>query len=474
MTDTRVLYEEALTHHRAGRSDVAESLYRALLALDEGHAGAHHGLGSIEVASDRGDSGLMHLRRAAELSPSVEVHWVLLVQTLLATGRATEAHAVLERGRSLGADSPTISALRDRVAQALSLTPKQSVQQALHEQAKNGQAFQHSSEMRRLKQTLPQQEYAALVRSILDVNPLQKLELDEFRRVFDLTDVALSPDQITQQLSRAKQFSKYMPGRRILVAAAPKSASSYLANQLSIGLSLPFSHLTTSASFPSQLGANGREQELCEYALCRRSLEGTGFVAQHHMKGTPYLVNLLNQYGVKVIITIRNIFDAMVSADDMLRGDGGGWIHPFSQGALKVPRHYPRLPREDRLQILGNTLGVWYIDFYLSWLRLANAGSRHLLVSYERHLSRDGGDKRRLAEALEAHLELAPGEGAALRKTLLSEGFSRSEARFNQGLSGRGREVPERVRDHLIGHARFFEDELQQAQWCELFGESVQ
>lgn len=96
--------------------------------------------------------------------------------------------------------------------------------------------------------------------------------------------------------------------------------------------------------------------------------------------------------------------------------------------------------------------------------------SDHLLLSYGEHLSKNTGDKRRLYEVLRDHLQLDASESERLQAALLSEHFSHEQARFNQGIAGRGREVPETVRQHLIEHARFFEDELTAPHRRLLFG----
>jgi hypothetical protein len=350
-------------------------------------------------------------------------------------------------------------------------TIPKSKEQVFYERIKSMLPIMQDIDMQRLRKELPQDEYASFIKSILDFNPMQKIHLNDFREIFkvDTTDVNLN--QLQDQLNTIRQFSKYIPGRRILIAAFPKSGSSYLSNQLSEGLNLPFIHLTTSALFPSQLAANGREQEICEFALCRRALDGVGFVAQHHMKGTPYLLNLLSQYEIKIILTIRNIFDALISMDDMLVKEP--WQQVFRQGPHKIPLNYSKMEKDKRLALLANTAGIWYLDFYLSWLRLQQAGSNHLIISYENHLSKNTGDKELLFDELATYLNLNTSESRNLRKQLLSENFSRENARFNKGVTGRGRELPASIKEHIINHAMFFEAELTKSHLQALFGTDI-
>lgn len=341
--------------------------------------------------------------------------------------------------------------------------------QVFRERIQSMSPISQDIDVQKLRQELSKDEYMALIKSILDFNTTQKISLDEFREIFNFDTTNVNLNQLQDQLNTIRQISKYIPNRRILIAAFPKSASSYLSTQLSLGLNLPFRHLTTSSAYMSQLALNGREQELCELALCRRALDDVGFVAQHHMKATPYLLSILNQYQVKVILTIRNIFDALISFDDMMMK--GGWQQPFMQGASKIPLNYSEMKKDKRLILLANSTGIWYLDFYLSWLRLQQAGSNHLIISYEKHISKNTGDKELLFNDLVKYLNLNPSESTGLRKKLLSDKFSIEKSRFNKGVAGRGHELPSAAKEHLINHAMFFETELTKPHLQILFGE---
>ncbi|AFL72918.1 tetratricopeptide repeat protein [Thiocystis violascens] len=115
MTNTADLCNLALSHYRAGRLDVAESLYRAILALDESHAEAHHNLGIIDLQRDRLEPGLTHLRRALALAPEIGGYWLSLAEGLLMAQQPEEARSVIERARAIGLDTPDARALRQRL-----------------------------------------------------------------------------------------------------------------------------------------------------------------------------------------------------------------------------------------------------------------------------------------------------------------------------------------------------------------------
>ena len=52
------LLAEAMTHHAAGRLDLAEVFYRARLETNANHPEANHGLGALEIERGRIEAGL--------------------------------------------------------------------------------------------------------------------------------------------------------------------------------------------------------------------------------------------------------------------------------------------------------------------------------------------------------------------------------------------------------------------------------
>jgi protein O-GlcNAc transferase len=115
MNSIETLHKEALSHHRSGRLDVAESLYRALLALDADHADAHHNLGILEFQSQRIESGLTHLRRAVGLAPTLGGYWISLAESLLTAELFNEADLILKRINHLGLNTPEVRLLQKRM-----------------------------------------------------------------------------------------------------------------------------------------------------------------------------------------------------------------------------------------------------------------------------------------------------------------------------------------------------------------------
>jgi hypothetical protein len=273
-------------------------------------------------------------------------------------------------------------------------------------------------------------------------------------------NLAVGPNQLAELTMRAKLTAHHAPQLNVLLACAPKSASTFIAGALQTALGLPSAALfanTPRIRAVSMMGGNLMEQEPEELALIRNGLNGQGYVAQHHARATPYLSLLIRTYNVRPIVTHRNLFDTFVSLDDMIMGyrsdkdsDSGFY---FSDG---LPAHYGRLDREDRLTILVQRNTAWFIQFYVSWKKCERANLvKPLWVSYEHDFL---ADKPGLALRVIDHLGLAP--DAAERLVAAFEDKSDGAAkRLNKGVAGRGRDMPASVRAIIEKTASYYRDE---------------
>jgi Tfp pilus assembly protein PilF len=74
MSDTRVSTTQTLTqaveHHKNGRLEEAERLYKAILQTDPRHPDANHNLGVLAVSVGKPETGLAYLKTAVEANPS--------------------------------------------------------------------------------------------------------------------------------------------------------------------------------------------------------------------------------------------------------------------------------------------------------------------------------------------------------------------------------------------------------------------
>lgn len=299
--------------------------------------------------------------------------------------------------------------------------------------------------------------YYAHLKNLLNVNPNLVLSEDDFR--------AMRSQQGLEDLLLLKQQVIAMPGRRVAVFCMPKSGSSFTQSAIQAAIKLPFQVLTTHGSHYSQQGMNGREQELCELSVMAAILRTQGnFIAQHHTKCTPYLCAQLRTYNLKPIVTVRNVFDAIVSFDDMMCE----WRHQGTwqgDGSHTLPVTYPSMPTEKRLGLLAANFGVWLVNFYVTWRRCERAGMvQPLWISYERDLL----DKEVFKDKVASYLVLTDTERNILATYVDKPDAGR--ARLNKGIAGRGAAVPTEIRVTLMAYAENFRDELDEMDWKQLFG----
>jgi len=199
----------------------------------------------------------------------------------------------------------------------------------------------------------------------------ESISLDKFELVNKTKDKL--DDNINLSLLRIK--AKKNLSKKIIVFCQPKSGSTFLTNLIAKSMNLDTQNLNTFAYSPTNFGINGRNQELCEFALIKSILNTNkkgGFVAQHHTKANMFLINQINYFKLKPIILTRNVFDSLVSLDDFIisghrHANENKYPNFFTNGDEIVPKNYMEFDFEERLDFLTKFYGTWYVQFYLSW-----------------------------------------------------------------------------------------------------------
>jgi hypothetical protein len=273
-------------------------------------------------------------------------------------------------------------------------------------------------------------------------------------------DLKIDTGQFSIFAMRAKMTVRRANQPNLMVACAPKSASTFIHAALVRALNLPNACLFTAAydwTSAALLGANLREQEPDELSLIRNGLNGRGYVAQHHSRCSPYLARLLDFYHVRPIVTHRNIADTVVSMDDMLmdwrsRPQSSQYGY-FSDG---MPANFEHLDREDRLMILAQRWTAWLVQFYLTWRKCEAGGTiKPLWISYEKDFL---GDKTLLAERLADFIGRDIADAGRIAAALEDKSDGKVK-RLNKGVAGRGRDLPEKVRAEIVSIASYCRDE---------------
>ena len=98
----------AVQHHRAGRLDTAEELYRSALRLDPGHVLATHHLGIVAFQTGRLEDAARLFRRTISLKPDYPEAYRNLGALLRAQGRGGEAIIYYEQAALLNPRDPDL------------------------------------------------------------------------------------------------------------------------------------------------------------------------------------------------------------------------------------------------------------------------------------------------------------------------------------------------------------------------------
>lgn len=115
--------EEAAAHHRAGRLNDAEALYRAILQAQPAHPDANHNLGVVEMQRQNFAAALPWLKAALAANPGYGQYWLTYIEALLLAGDVLAAGQVLAEGRPRGLQGAEVDALAARIEAGANALP---------------------------------------------------------------------------------------------------------------------------------------------------------------------------------------------------------------------------------------------------------------------------------------------------------------------------------------------------------------
>jgi hypothetical protein len=257
-----------------------------------------------------------------------------------------------------------------------------------------------------------------------------------------------------KSIAMARMVAVNTRSTRVLVAAAPKTGSTFISGALERAYNLARVSLTllSARSYGHyQFGGGLRDHDVDEMALITTAYAQNGYVAHHHMIGSPYLGKQCQLYGITPIVTRRNLFDTFVSFDDhIMKLRGTGVDIPYLH--FGFPEAWYDMDFEDRMDFLLDGQLPWYTRYYASWqLTQQERYVEPLWIDYEKDIL---GPKEALAEKLVARLGTDSATIPALTGELGKAGMG--DDKFNKGVAGRGVKISGRNRQKIEDYVHRF------------------
>ena len=224
-------------------------------------------------------------------------------------------------------------------------------------------------------------------------------------------------------------------GRHLFIACVPKSASTFLKNLLV--------NVTGYRDLFTVYAAGQSEHEI--YMPTLREFAHLNTVTQQHCRASDANVHLMQAFGIRPVVLVRNIFDSVMSLLDF-----------YNKGAFQTSyfrADWPALDEDTKIQLLIENVIPWYFQFVASW-DLAEKQQRlevHWL-SYEDLVA----DKpASVLKVLKFYGLGASRKGVAQRIAEIES--EERKIRFNKGVTGRGRSgLSDRQKEQISRVTRYY------------------
>jgi predicted Zn-dependent protease len=102
---------QAISHHQAGRIEIAEDLYRTILEVQPQHPQANYQLGLLAVQVNQAENGLPHFAAALQAQPEQVRYWLTYIDALIQADEIEIARQFLVLGRQHGLQGDAVEVL---------------------------------------------------------------------------------------------------------------------------------------------------------------------------------------------------------------------------------------------------------------------------------------------------------------------------------------------------------------------------
>ena len=263
--------------------------------------------------------------------------------------------------------------------------------------------------------------------------------------------IAVSPSpayyvDLTNALAFARKRARvqdYLPdtlpsdlGHHVFVACAPKSGSTFLKKLLI--------ETTDFRDVFSVYAALQNEQDLDLPQLAHVARKDT--VTQQHCRASEANIHLMQAFGIRPLVLVRDIFDTVMSLRDFY--DGG-----FAYSTFFERDRYVALGDRQRLDLLIDFVVPWYFQFVASWQRAERDQRLEVMWLDYREVVGETEDTLRRVLAFYG----LPIAEERVRQAIDTRHHDKRGNRFNRGIAGRGlSELDSAQRAKIASFARHF------------------
>lgn len=225
-------------------------------------------------------------------------------------------------------------------------------------------------------------------------------------------------------------------GKHIFLACAPKSGSTFLKNVL-VGV-------TGFKDMFSVYAALQNEQELDLPHLV--TFGNVNTVTQQHARASEPNLQMMQAFGIRPTVLVRNIFDTTASLLDF-------YTNGFVFSTYFDRDDFVSFGDDQKIELLIEYVIPWYFQFVASWQRAERDGRLEIdWITYEGMVA----DKPAMVERILSFNGISAPRNIIERQINESESHGKKN-RFNKGRTGRGKAVlSEDQRKRIISLARHF------------------
>jgi len=224
---------------------------------------------------------------------------------------------------------------------------------------------------------------------------------------------------------------------KLLLASAPKSASTWLTQTLTQAMRLP--------ALRSYLDGAHNEQEI-EFAHFAQARGKSCLFVQQHIRASEPTIRFCIAFNCSIVVLTRNVADALVSFHDHILTESASAPMFFMKQSW-----FTGLDNRDRYDFLIDHCLPWYTNFLIGWISASKEFPELIdFIRYEDLVTAPNDAIARIS----AHSGLK----ADIQDSTPLIG---DDVRFNRGVCGRGAELLSRVQlDRIAQSFKYYPSEL--------------